>query len=346
MKPKVTSVGLSKIVFLALFLILISSSSSYAVNVISGFIFDKAGVAVQDIDIELQDEYKRTVPNGRQKTNSSGRYEFQVNNSGRYFLKVYAFQLDLLDDEREVNIASVTSTSISGGSSYNNEDFYLQPKKGGLREAELSVIFAQDIPKDAKAAFDQSVKLLAKKQTAEGYEQLRKSIEIFPKYFNALYRFGLELMAKKQYLDAGLLFMRAAAVNEKSAMSYFNMAHCLDSVGPEYRKAAFVAINEALKLAPASAGANLVAGRIARELGNFAAAEKSLIQAKKLSNKSDAQIHWELAKLYSENLKKYKEAADELESFIKASKISGEEETKMKGIVAGFRDKAKNQATN
>ena len=169
MKPTVTSFRLAKLAFAALLFLLVSSINGYAVNVISGFVFDKSGVALQDIDIELQDEYQRTVPNGRQKTQGSGRYEFQVQNSGRYYLKVYAFQYDLMDDMREISIASITATSTSGGSSYNNEDFYLQPKKGGLRDAETAVIFAQDIPKEAKTAFDSAVKLLNKKQTVEGY---------------------------------------------------------------------------------------------------------------------------------------------------------------------------------
>ena len=346
MEANVTSFRLAKLAFAAFLFLIISSINGYGVNVISGFVFDKSGVALQDIDIELQDEYQRTVPNGRQKTQGSGRYEFQVQNSGRYYLKVYAFQYDLMDDMREISIASITATSTSGGSSYNNEDFYLQPKKGGLRDAETAVIFAQDIPKEAKTAFDSAQKLLSKKQTVEGYEQLRRSIEIFPKYFNANYRMGIELLAKRQYPEAAGRFMIAASVNQKSAMSYFNLAHCLNSIGKEYQKAALVAITESVKLAPASPGANLMAGRIERELKDLVAAEKHLLQAKKLSLTIDPLVHWELAKLYSEDLKKYKEAADELDSFIKASKISGEEETKMKAIAAGFRAKAKTQAAN
>ena len=88
-----------------------------------------------------------------------------------------------------------------------------------------------------------------------------------------------------------------------------------------------------------------MAGRIERGLRDFVASEKHLLLAKKLSVRSDPQVHWELAKLYSEDLKKYKEAADELDSFIKASKISGDEETKMKGIADGFREKAKSQVS-
>lgn len=290
MKPKVMSFRLARLAFPAFLFLLIASSSGSAVNVVSGFVFDKSGVALQDIDIELQDEYQRTVPNGRQRTSSSGRYEFQVNNSGRYYLKVYAFQYDLMDDMLEITIANVTATSTSGGSSYNNYDFYLQPKKGGLRDAETAVIFAQDIPKEARTAFDQGVKLLSKKQNAEGYELIRKSIEIFPKYFAANYRYGIELLAKKQYEEAAGRFLIAASVNQKSAMSYFNLAYCLSSLGKDYKKAALVAITESLKLAPASPGANLMAGRIEREMKDFVSAEKHLLQAKKVSQTPDAQI--------------------------------------------------------
>jgi len=335
-----------RIAIVAMFFLFSLSSSAYSVNVIAGFVFDKVGQAIPDIDIELLDEYERTVPNGRQKTSPSGRYEFQVNNNGRYFIKVYAFRYDLMDEKREVVVGSITATSTSGGSSYNTEDFYLQPKKGGLRDAELSVIFAQDIPKEAKAAYDDGISKLAKKQTAEGYIQLKKAIDIFPKYFNALYRYGIELMLKNQFQEAAYYFFKAADVNPKSPSSYFNLAICLDTMGPDYRKAALVAIGETLKMAPASAGANLLAGKIERETGDFASSEKHLLQAKKLSSPPDPQVYKELAQLYSNNLKKYKEAADELESFIKTSKITGDEETKMRAMVAGLREKAKSQTGN
>lgn len=326
--------------------LLFLSTSGFAVNIISGTIFDKARQPLADIDVELLDEYQRLVPNGRQRTQSSGRYEFGVNNNGRYFIRVYAFQYDLVDETREVNVASVALPGQGTGSSYNLEDFYLQPKKGGLRDAELAVIFAQDIPKDAKNAFDDGVEKLNKKQFTEGFAQIKRSIEIFPKYFNALSRYGTELFIKKQYQEAAAMFFRAADVNPKSATSYYFLAYSMDSLGSEYKKAAKVAALEALKLAPASSGVNLLVGRIERKLGDYLDSEKHLLQAKRLANSPVPQIHMELSQLYSNNLKKYKEAADELESFIKSSKISGEEETKMRSMVAGLREKAKNQSTN
>jgi len=345
MKPIIKPFGFIRLAVPAFGILLFLSTSGFAVNIISGTIFDKARQPLADIDVELLDEYQRLVPNGRQRTQSSGRYEFAVNNNGRYFLRVFAFQYDLVDEIREVNVASV-SVPGQGGSSYNLEDFYLQPKKGGLRDAELSVIFAQDIPKDARAAYEDGIDKLNKKQYADGFAQIKKSIEIFPKYFNALSRYGTELFIKRQYQEAAAMFFRAADVNPKSATSYYFLAYSMDSLGNEYKKASLVAALEALKLAPASSGVNLLAGRIERKLGDFPAAEKYLLQAKRLANSPVPQIHMELSQLYSNNLKKYKEAADELESFIKSSKITGDEETKMRTMVAGLREKAKNQTTN
>lgn len=346
MKPLSSHVGLIRATFLTFFLLLLFPTSGFAVNVISGFVFDKSGVALPDIDVELLDEYQRTVPNGRQRTSSSGRFEFQVQNSGRYFVKAYAFQYDLMDEIQEINVANVTATSISGGSSYNNIDLYLQPKKGGLRDAELAVVFAQEIPKDAKDAFDQGEKLLAKKQYLEGYELVRKAIQIFPKYFKANYRYGLELMAKRQYEDAASRFMIAVSVNDKSAMSFYHLAYCFSMMGPDYRKAALASVKETIVMAPASSGAHLLAGQLARLSKDFVNAEKHLLQAKKLATATDPKVHLELAKLYSDDLKKYKEAAAEMEAFIKTSKISGDEETKMRGILAGLKEKAASQTAN
>ena len=80
-------------------------------------------------------------------------------------------------------------------------------------------------------------------------------------------------------------------------------------------------------------------------MGNFPDAEKHLLQAKKLATSKNPDIQMELAQLYSNDLKKYKEAADELELYMKAIKLTDEEEKKMKKVIADLREKAKTQSS-
>ena len=53
----------------------------------------------------------------------------------------------------------------------------------------------------------------------------------------------------------------------------------------------------------------------------------------------------ELAQLYSTDLKKYNEAADELETYIKSTKPDEAETKKWKKIISDLREKAKTQSS-
>lgn len=315
----------------------LSAQSVSAQNTIAGTVYDKAGSPLVDIDVELLDEYYRLK--GRQKTPSTGRYEFAGLNSGRYYVRVYAFRYDLMDETHEVMISSVSAIPGQIGSSYNLEDFYLQPRKGGMREAELSVVFTQDVPKPAEQAYKQALEDISKKRPDDGFVNLQKAIELFPEYYAALQKFGAELMARRQYLPAAQAFLKAAEVNPKSASPFYSAGYALYLLGDQYYKASSTALGEAVKLAPASPTVNLLLGTVERRLGRPAEAEKHLLAAKKNAPEKIPEVHKELAQLYGDQ-KRYREAADELEQYIKASKMSSEDENKARKVVASLRAKA------
>jgi tetratricopeptide (TPR) repeat protein len=89
-----------------------------------------------------------------------------------------------------------------------------------------------------------------------------------------------------------------------------------------------------------------VLGKVERAEGKYQEAEKHLLQAKKVSKNPIPEIHKELAQLYGNDLKKYKEAADELELYLKASKLEDGEEKKVKKIISDLRGKANSTSTN
>lgn len=309
-------------------------------STIQGTVFDKQRNRLSEIDVELLDDYYRTK--GRTKTDGAGSYVFNGLPNGRYSIKVYAFRYDLEDQEIALEI---NTQNIRGGegAGYFIQDFYLLPKKGGLKESELGVVFAQEIPKDAQSIYDKAIKDLSEKRTDEGVAGLYNAVKAFPDYYAALYRLGIELIGKKQYQEAVPVFLKASQVNQKSATSYYYLGYVLNKLGKDYNKAAHASVNKAAVLAPASPQIFWLLGKIERAMGNFPDAEKHLLQAKKLSSSKNPDVHMELAQLYSNDLKKYKEAADELELYMKSIKLSDEEEKKMKKLIADLREKAKNQ---
>jgi len=332
---------LFSISFLFLFFFLASNASAQVT--VAGTVFDKQRNPLPQIDVELLNDLYQTID--RTHTDGTGRYQFNGLKDGRYWVKVFAFRYDLLDDTHQVEIQTVTVRGTQGVGFYT-EDFYLSPKKGGLRDAELSVIFAQDVPKEAKKAYDKAIDDLSKKHVEEGIQGLKNAINIFPTYYLALYRFGFELYMRQQYIDAVRLFIKAADVNPKSATSFYYLGSALHKAGKEYDKSALTALSEAYVLAPNSSQVLLQLGVVERALGKFADAEKHLLQAEKLSTTKVPEIHKELSQLYANDLKKYDAAANELENYIKASKLSDADEKKMRQVVADLRAKAKAQPNN
>jgi hypothetical protein len=325
--------------------IVLSAAGTFAASTIAGYVYDKQRNAVIDVDVELVDDLYRMVPGGRKKTDGTGHYEFTGLSDGRYTVRVFPFRYDLQDAEFMVEI---NTQSIRGGPGvgYYTQDFYLTPKKGGLKDAELSVVFAQEVPKAAQDAYEKAQKDFSDKKKSEGFAGLQKALSIFPTYYNALHRFGLELFLARQYMDSAGVFMRAVQVNPKSATSFYYLGYSLHNAGDQYNKSALTATSEALTLAPASIQVLFLMAKIERDLGKFTDAEKHLLLAKKNATAKTPEIHLELSQLYSDDLKRYKEAADELENYIKAARLNGPESEKVKKIVAGLREKAKGQAVN
>ncbi len=327
--------------FIFIFAIVLLSQNVFGASTIQGTVYDKQRNALPEIEVELLNDYYQMV--SRARTDGAGRYQFNGLRDGRYTVRVFAFRYDLQDQEQSVEI--ITQNIRGGeGTGFFPQDFYLLPKKGGLAEAEIGVVFAQEIPSNAQKVYDKAVKDLSNKRTNEGILGLNEAVQLFPDYYNALYRIGKELFIGRRYKEAIPFLIKAAQVNARSATTFYYLGYSLHNLGKEYDKAAITALNNAVLLAPSSTQVFFVLGKVERSFGKYPDAEKHLLQAKKLSKVAVPEIHKELAQLYADDLKKYKEAADELELYLKASKLEGSAAAETKKVVSGLREKAKAQA--
>ncbi len=325
---------------LVLFVMLFVSQYAFGASTIQGTVYNKQRNALHDIEVELLNDYYQTL--NRARTDGSGRYQFNGLRDGRYTVRVYAFRYDLEDQEQPVEI--ITQTIRGGeGTGFFLADFYLLPKKGGLAEAEIGVVFAQEIPPEAKKVYEKALKDLSDKRTNEGILSLNEAVKIFPNYYLALHRVGRELFIVKRYTEAVPFLLKAVEVNNKSATSFYYLGYSLHNLGKDYNKAAIITLNQAYVLAPASTQVLFVLGKVERSSGKFQEAEKHLLQAKKLSKVGVPEIHKELAQLYADDLKKYKEAANELELYLKASKLDDASAKQTKKVISNLREKAKSQ---
>lgn len=335
--PSLRSIARRSVFFPVLWLFILYLSAPSFASTIGGFVYDKQRNPVSRVDVELLNDNRTVID--RTKTNGVGRYQFQNVADGRYYLQVLPFRFSLEDQTQEIIVE--TFSILGGGNGYFDKDFYLLPKRGGLGETTTGVVFAQDVPKEAEDLYKKALEDFSKKNVSAGMKKLIGAINVFPQYYAASQRLGMELLISKQYLDATKLFMRSAEVNPKSSKAFYYMGFALNKMGKKYNKAAIRALDKAAKLAPASWEVALLLGKVERQEGNFVEAEKELLRSKKLSGVRIPEIHIELAQLYGNDLKQFGKAADELNLYMKASK---KKDPKIKKQIADLRNKAKQRS--
>jgi tetratricopeptide (TPR) repeat protein len=310
-------------------------------NAISGHVFGSQRQPVNDVYVELLDEFGRSLQRIR---TTGGRYSFRGMPQGNYRIRVLPYGTDYLEQEQGVEIRNYVRSTPGGGvavSGFVHEqiDFYLRSRRiesPGINEA----IFVQEVPEDAKKLYTRAIKSLDEKKEKEGLEDLKSAIEIFPKYYAALERLGIEYVRLGHFDAARILLRIAVDVNPRSYKGWFYLASSLYAL-KSYSQG-LEAINKAIEISPNSVEAYLASGMLLRQSKNFVEAEKHLLKANELAKNSGtgfAQIHFQLALLYGNDLKRYRDAAKELKLFLKAQPDSKDAEN-IKRKIKEFEDKA------
>lgn len=294
-----------------------SASASGQGNSISGHIFGVDRRPVADVDVELLDDLSRTLQ--RVRTNSSGRFFFYRVPSGRFKVRVLPFQTDYEEQEQDIEIVNFSRGTGSGddrisGVTNEQRDFYLRLRKGATLGTAGSV-FAQDVPPEAKKLYDAAVMDLKEKRTKQAYAELKASIEIFPKYFAALELLGTEYLNAAYFEAAQVLLTIATEVNPRSFKSWHGLSYSLYS--QKKYPAAIAAIEKAMEINGSVPEGMLLNGVLLRRTQKYAEAEKQLSKAKELYGDTVPEIRRELGLVYADE-KRYKDAAKELKSYLKA----------------------------
>jgi len=309
-------------------------------NSISGIVFDHKRTALSEVPVELLNEYGQSI--GRTRTDGGGRYFFTGMPAGRYQIRVIPIRYDYEEQVVEVEIYVLATKGATGTTSSSDsimQDFYLRPRRGvlGLNSSNTSVVFAQDVPKPAQNAYERAVEDLANKKNAEGIASLEEAVKNFPTYFLALNRLGFEKFTQENYTAASEILARAADVNPRNIGTLYLLAYSLHLSNKN--SAAVKILQYVLASNQTVSRISLLMGTILRINGQYQETEKHLLQAMKSDKENIADIHWQLALLYGKNLKRYGEAADELEVFLKLQPKSRDTEN-IKKLIKQFRDKA------
>lgn len=338
--PQFSNIVRSALLFGFLF-IFYGSAFSQGGNSVSGHVFGADRRPIADVHVELLDDLNRTI--SRTRSNASGRYVFYGLSAGRFRVRVMPLATNYQEQEQDLEIVNFARASGVGdtrtmGHSNEVRDFYLVPRPGATGLAAPSTVFAQNVPDKARDLYKAAMTDLENKRTAEAFESLKAALEIFPRYFSALETLGVEYVKAGHFEAARILLTMAVDVNPRAYKSWYGLAVALEA--QKMSDEALAATEKALEINSIAPESLLLSGSLLRQARKYPEAEKRLSLAKELFAGSRPDIHWELALLYGNGLKRYKEAARELKLYLKAIPDHKNAEN-IKKLIADFESKAK-----
>ncbi len=281
---------------------------------ISGYVFGPGRSPVGQVPVELRNDFNSVI--ARTRTNGSGQFVFFGVSNGRFNVTVLPLGTNFEEQSQSIEIAG---TGARGQPLSENVqlDFYLKPRKSSDPAADNDVVFAQEVPDAAKKAYEDAIADLGSKRMDRGVSGLQRAIEIFPTYFLALQRLGAEQLQHEEYADAAGSFRTALSVNQRCLTCWHGLTFANFTL--KDWNAVIESAGKVLELDKNSVSTLTMLGISQRALQRYEESERSLLKAKKIDAGKTPEIYWNLALLYAYNLKKYQEAADALESHLKAN---------------------------
>jgi hypothetical protein len=274
-------------------------------NSISGHVSDDRRVPIPDLQVELLNDVDSVIQ--RTKTDSSGLFMFKRLTEGTFQVRVQTYGTSYIGQTKRVQLESTRA--------FEQMDFVLVSKKTLSTTATPRAVFVQEVPEQARKQFERGAALLEKPdQRKEGLETLKKAIEIFPLYFAALELLGTEYVKQQEYEPAIPVLAKAIEVNRRAYPSLYALS--VAQYNLKQLPQAVESMRRGIALDQGSVNGNLWLGMLLRQTSKLDEAETYLKQADKLAASKSPDAHWQLALLFNQ-LKRYKEAADELELFLK-----------------------------
>src|SRR6185369_14790308 len=286
-----------------------SQTQETSSNSISGHVSNDQHMPLADLRVELLNEVDsviRTV-----KTDGSGLFVFRKLSDGTFQVRVQTSNTNYVSQTKRVDLARPHGF----GAAFEELEFVLLTKDSGGRTAKPGVVFVQEVPEAARKQFEKASDLLNKSdKRQEAFAALQSAIDLFPQYFDALELLGTEQVKDRQYEAAIPALTKALEVNSRAFASSFALGVAQYNV--KQIQPAIESFRRAVSINEKSINANLWLGIVLRQTSRPDEAEPYLKRADVLADSKLPDAHWQLALLFNQ-LKRYKEAADELEMFLK-----------------------------
>jgi TolA-binding protein len=279
---------------------------------IMGNVRDNTGRALNGMRVSLVDDNQQPI--GTVFTDISGKFQFRRVVSGVYHVRVETGATLYEELSERLDLQSATPR---GGNEPVMLDLILKPKKGEAPKPTADVLFFQEVPPAARAEYDRAVGSLKKDRWDQAQASLKKGIEIFPDFYQALETLGSEQVRRGEFDAAIPVLTHALEINERAPKSLYALGVALLKLNHNSDAA------EWLKKAAAQDGKNpnvyMMLGIAYGNQGMIEPAEASLRRAYELGGEQAADAHLYLAGIYNKRTN-YTRAIAELELYLKEAR--------------------------
>ncbi len=294
---------------------------------ISGHVSDNRRNPIPDLQVELLNDVESVI--ARTKTDNSGLFSFRGLRIGVFQVRVQTYGTTFIGQTQRVQ--------LDRGRAVEQVEFVLVSRTNSSTTGIPGIIFAQEVPDKARKQYERGLALLEKtEQRKEGVAALENAIEIFPLYFDALHVLGSEYVKQQDYDRAIPVLTKAIEVNRQAYPTLYTLS--IAQYNLKQMPEAIESMRRAMALNQQSMAANLWLGMLLRQTDKFDEAEIYLKQADHLAASKSPDVHWQLALLFNQT-KRYKEAADELELFLKVEPDAKDTEL-IKKLIKKFRQQS------
>ncbi|MDQ5847073.1 MAG: carboxypeptidase regulatory-like domain-containing protein [Acidobacteriota bacterium] len=304
---------------------------------ISGHVWDGASRRpLERMRVELLDEVDSVISTTR--TDSAGRYVFNGLSSGTFQVRVLPHGTGYTQQTKRIQLISMSRTQETGparlgGGQSIQQDFVL---KGPPGSAGPAAVFFQDVPAEARKVLDKALEDLDNKKAEPALAGLKKAIELFPNYYYALEILGTEYVKLQHYEAAAILLNKAVQVNPRGFASFFALG--IAQYNLKQTAAALESLRRAVSLDPENLDGHLWLGIALMREPKLVEAESEFKTVITKGGKNVPEVYWRLAKVY-ELTKRFTEAADAMETFLKLQPKHPQAEV-LKKLVVSWREKA------
>jgi len=304
---------------------------------IIGKVRDQTGQSVSGVRATLLDDNYgqiRTV-----FVDSGGGFRFPGIASGVYHVRIEPAGTPYEEQTQRIELQALR---IRGG---GNEpfpiDFVLRLKRGQPVPGRESV-FAQTVPNAARDEYERGANYLRNNKTEPGFAALKKAIEIFPDYFDALELLGAEYVKQGQFEPALPVLARALAVNQRAHKSLYvlGVAHLKLNRPAE----AVEWLKKSAEMDPNNPNVYMMLGLAHGNNREYEQSETAFKRALRLGGRAAAEAHFYLAGIYNKQ-ERYREARARLELYLKEAQDIKDREA-VKNMIVKMKEKEKGGVKN